>query len=69
MKTSSFCKNVDKEVRKGDSCEGKPVPDVQVASEGMKNIGSVGNCFDNVQHDSKSNKMICQISDIKLEDD
>ena len=51
-------------MRRASGYEGKPVPNDQVASEGKKNIDNVGSGFDNVQHDSRLNKMIRQISDI-----
>ena len=50
--------------RRVNSYEGMPVPDDQVASGGRKNIGSVSSGFDNVQHDTKSSKMLRQILDI-----
>ena len=51
-------------MRRISNYEGRPVPDDQVASEGMRNIDNVGSGFDNVQHDSRLNKMIHQILDI-----
>ena len=58
MKTSSSCKNVDKGVRRVDSCGDKLMPDDQVASEDKKSIDNVGNGFDNVQHDSRLGKIL-----------
>ena len=52
-------------MRRVGSCKGRPVPDDQVASKDRKSIGDVGSGFDNVQHDSKLNKTIHQISDIR----
>ena len=51
------------------SYEGKPVPDDQVASKDMRNIGNVGSGSDNVQCDSRSNKMTHHILDIEWEGD
>ena len=52
-------------MRRVSSYEGKPVPDDQIASEDKKSIGSVGNGSDNVQHDSRLDKMIHWILDIR----
>ena len=61
-----FFKRIFNEVkRRVGNYEGKPVPDDQVASEGRKCIGIVGNGFGNVQHDSKLSKMPHQILGIK----
>ena len=54
-------------VRVVSSYEGKPVPNDQVVSEGRKSIDNIGSGFDNVQCDSRSNKMVHQILDIKQE--
>ena len=57
-----FCRNVDEGERKGDSCEGRPGPDDQVASEGRKSIGSVDNGSGSVPHDSRLSRMLRWIS-------
>ena len=61
MKRFFFCRNDDREVRKGSSCKGKPVPNDQVASRGKKSIGSVGSGSDSVQRGSKLDRILCQI--------
>ena len=59
MKRSSSCRNDDEVEKRGDSCEGKPVPDVWVAHKGRRNIGSVGNGSGNVQRGSRLSKTPC----------
>ena len=65
-----FCKQIlDVVERVVNNCVDKLVPDDRVASEDKKSIGNVGNGFDNVQHDSKLNKMTHQILGIEWGDD
>ena len=61
MKRSFFCRNDDEGVKRDSNCEGKPVPNDQVASRGKKSIGSVGNGFDSVQRGSKLDRILHQI--------
>ena len=44
-----------------DSYEGKPKLGDLVANRDKRSIGNVGSDSDNVQHDSRLNKTICQI--------
>ena len=55
----------DEVERRVDNYEGRPVPDDQVASRGMKSIGSVGSVFDNVQCGNRLSKMLRQILGIE----
>ena len=64
MTSFSSCKNIDEEVKMGGSYEGRPRPDDQVANEGRRSIGSVGNGSGSVPHGSRSNKMPRRISSI-----
>ena len=48
----------------GGNYEGRPKPDDQVANEGRRSIGSVGNGFGSVPHGSRLNKMLRRISSI-----
>ena len=64
MRKFSSYRNGDEEVRRGDSCGGRPKPDGLVANEGKRSIGSVGNGFGNGQHGSRSNRMLRRISSI-----
>ena len=54
------------EVRKRvNNFEGKPVPNDPVASRDKRSTDNAGNGSDNVQHDSKSSKTLCQILGIE----
>ena len=65
MRRISFEWIFDEVERRVDNYKGKPVPNDQVASGGRKSIGSVGNEFGNVQHDSRLSKRPCLILSIR----
>ena len=69
MRKFSSCRNDDEEVRRGDSCGGKPKLSGLVANEGKRSIGNVGNGSGSGQHDSRSNRMLRRISGIGWGDD
>ena len=64
MRKFSFYKNGGEEVRRDDSCGGRPKPGGPVANEGKRSTGNVGNGFGSGQHGSRSNRMLHQISSI-----
>ena len=51
--------------RKVNNCMGRPVPNDQVASRGMRNIGNVGNVIDNDRRDSRLGRTLRQILSIR----
>ena len=61
MRKFSFCRSDDEVVKRGDNCEDRLMLNDRVASEGKRNIGSVGNGFGNVQCGSRLNKILHQI--------